>query len=350
MAIFKKISDQEKVDLVHNLSLLIKSGAPINTAFSLLSKQTKNHWLKKTLLAGKLKTEQGTSIHQVFAEDKNFDNVFVSFIRAGEESGTLEKNLEYLGDWMDRKNNLQKALKAATLYPKIIIGFAVILGAVLSVFVLPQLVPIFSILEVDLPFTTRILLFASDLMRNYGTMVILGILIFVVIMFFLLRLKKVRNLVDVLVLKIPVFGSLYREYQLTIISQLSSILLTQSGLTLRHAFEIVSDSVSNSLYRKSIKAATERIIRGTNVSEALKKYPKLYPEIFTNVVSTGEATGSLGQSLDYLADFFADRVAEKMKKLPVVLEPVLLIVIGLFVAFIASAIIMPIYEVTKGLY
>ncbi len=348
MSVFEKIKIQEKVDLVRNLSLLIKSGSPINESFSLLAKQARNPALKRLLVRAQEKTEQGTPIHQIFEEDSEFDNVFVSFIRAGEESGTLDENLVFLGDWLERQNSLKKEMSSATLYPKIIVIFASILGTGLSIFVLPQLTSVFEGMDVELPLTTVILLWFTDLMQNYGLYIIGGLIGVIIIFFLLLKIMAVKKIIDKIMLQIPIFGSLNREYQLTIVSQLAAILF-KSGLPVRQTLSIVSESVTNSEYSTSLNGITERVEKGTKLSEAVADYPHLYPEIFISVVATGESSGAFGESLTYLATFFGDRVTERTKKLPVVIEPILLIFIGLFVAFIASAIILPVYQITTGI-
>jgi type IV pilus assembly protein PilC len=348
MPIFEKIKIQEKVDFVRNLSLLIKSGNPINESFDLLGKQARNPALKKMLLRARIKVEQGTPIHQIFEEDNNFDNVFVSFIRAGEESGTLDENLVFLGDWLERQNDLQKEMSSATLYPKIIIVFATILGGGLSVFVLPQLTAVFDGLDVEFPITTIILLWFTDMMEKHGLSIILGIIGAVIIIYLLLKLVPIRRLYDKLMLRLPVFGSLNQEYQLTIISQLAAILF-KSGLPVRQTLTIVGESVTNLQYMDSIRKVIKKVEKGTKLSQAIEGEPHLYPEIFISVIATGESTGSFGESLSYLANFFGDRVSYRTKRIPVVIEPILLIFIGLFVAFIASAIILPVYQITTGI-
>ena len=349
MGLLEKISTQEKVDLVNNLSLLIKSGKPINESFDLLARQARNPVLNKTLINAKEKLERGSSLHQVFEESPHFGKVFSSFIRAGEESGTLEENLEFLGNWLERNNQLKKEISSATLYPKIIIGFAVILGGALALFVLPQLVPIFGTLDVELPITTRALLFTSEAMQDHGLFIIAGLVALIAGFYGLLRIDSVRRLFDILKLKFPVFGSISKDYQLTIIAQLITTLF-RSGLTINSSLDIIAESVTNSKYKESLDEIKARVAKGTSFSETMANYPDLFPEVFVSVVATGEQTGSYGESFSYLAEFFAGRVTEKTKKLPNILEPALLIAIGMFVAFIASAIILPIYEVTQGLY
>ncbi len=349
MAIIEAISTQEKVDFVKNLSLLVKSGHPINESFGLLGKQARSSALKKTLINAKEKLENGSPLSQIFADSPYFGKVFVSFIRAGEESGTLEENLLNLAHWLERNNTLKKEMSSATLYPKIIVVFAVVLGGALSVFVLPQLVPIFGTLDVELPLTTRVLLFVSELMQESAGYVFGGILLLAIIVYLLLKLRPIKRMWHSFILKMPVMGAITKDYQLTIITQLITTLF-RSGLTINNSLDIIADSVTNIRYQEALDEIKIRVSKGTGFSESMEDFPNLFPAVFISVVATGEQTGSYSDSFDYLSSFFALRVTEKVQKLPTVIEPVLLILIGMFVAFIASAIIMPIYDVTRGLY
>ncbi len=350
MALIEAIGTQEKVDFVKNLSLLVKSGKPINESFELLANQARSPAMVKILKEAKSKIEQGTPLNEVFASSPHFGKVFVSFIRAGEESGTLDENLKHLAEWLERDSTLKKEISSATLYPKIIVSFAVILGAVLSIYILPQLVPIFSTLDVELPVATRILLFISDLMQESGFFVFLGLGVFALITYLLFKfIYPLKRMMHIIILKVPVAGVITKEYQLTIIAQLITTLF-KSGLTINSSLDIIANSVTNIQYQEAIEKVKERVAKGTGFAETMSEFPHLFPGVFISVVATGEQTGSYSESFQYLADFFATRVTERTKRLPTVLEPALLIAIGAFVAFIASAIIMPIYEVTKGLY
>ncbi len=349
MSLFQKITTQDQLDFIKNLGLLIKSGKPVNESFGILAKQATSPTLKKELEDAKLKVEKGTSVHEVFEESPHFGTVFVSFVRAGEESGTLEKNLNYLAQWLERNNKLKKEIGSATLYPKIIVTFAVILGAILTVFILPQIVPIFDTLDTQLPITTRILLWISDAVRESGLFLFGGIAVLAVAFWLISKIESVKRIWHQVVFSIPVAGDIAKEYQLTVIAQLIATLFG-SGVNINESLGIVSDSVTNISYKEALDKIRERVEKGTGLAEAMTEYPELFPDVFVSVVATGEETGSYGDAFQYLANFFSSRVSEKTQNLPTVLEPALLVVIGIFVAFIASAIIMPIYEVTQGIY
>lgn len=349
MPLFKKISTGEKKDFVKTLSLLIKSGTPINESFRVLSERARSPVLKEVLEKAKERTEKGTPIYEVFEDSPHFEKVFSSFIRAGEESGTLENNLKNLTQWLERKQTLEAEISSATLYPRIIFIFAVFLGGGLIYFVLPRLVPIFSALDVELPLPSRIMLATATFVQNQGLYLLFGIIVFFILAYLIYRVEKVKEKIDDLLLKVPLLGDFIRDYQLTIISQLFYTLL-QSGLMITKIMDIIADSTTNRTYKKSLQYMKSRVIRGDPLSLAINNFPRLYPGIYVSMITTGEETGAFMDSFGYLADFFSNSISERTKKLPVILEPVILIFIGIFVAFIASAVILPIYQITQGFY
>lgn len=349
MPLFNKVSTQEKRDFVKTLALLIKSGSPINESFEILAKQARSSALKNILKKAQERTEKGTPIYQVFEEDPNFEKAFSSFIRAGEESGTLDKNLKHLAGWLDRKQNLEREMSSATFYPKIILIFSVFLGGGLTFFVLPRLTPIFAALDVELPLPSRMLLYMSNFIQHRGLDLILGIIAFLLIIYLISKIERVREIFDDLILKVPIVGSFVKDYQLAVISQLISTLFG-SGLMVTKILDITSESVPNRTFKKSLEHVKRRIVKGDPFSMALNDFPNLYPSVYISIITTGEETGSFVDSFAYLADFFSSVITDKTKKLPVILEPVILILIGLFVAFIASAILLPIYQITQGFY
>lgn len=348
MILFQKINDQDKEDFAKSLSLLIKNGTPINYSFDILSKQTSSKILKKSLSNALDRIEKGSSISQALSESGGFDSVFISFIRAGEESGTLTENLNFLAKWLERSNKLKKDISTATLYPKIIVVMAGILGSVLTVFILPRLVPVFNVLNIDLPLSTRILLYFSRFVSDYGIYIIISMPIILIGIFFLFRWMPVKKIYHRNILRLPVFGNLAKDYQLTIIAQLIAVLF-KSGLTIGETLKITGESVTNLEYRKILKEISVRVDKGTNMAEAIGSYPSFFPGVFKSMVATGEEAGSYSESFEYLSDFFSTKVKSKIEKLPTIIEPLLLIFIGLLVAFLATAIILPIYEITKGL-
>jgi len=346
---FSRISSQELVDFTKNLSAMLKSGVVVNEALSSLLKQAKSKKFRQIIQKIKSEIEAGTSLSEAFGkEEKVFGQVFISLVKAGEISGTLEKNLNYLADWLERNNDLKQQVRASLLYPKIVLAAAVIIGGGLSVLVLPRLVPLFKSLRVELPLATRILMSTSLFIEQYWYWVLLGLVAFFITLFLLNKIKLVRRFFHFIFLKMPIFGHLITDFQLALVSQLASSLFS-SGLVIDETLSITSTAATNVLYQESMEQIKGRVDKGVKLSEAMKGFPNLYPPNMINVIATGEKGGTLDKSFSDLSDYYTKEVNNKVKKLPTTIEPVLLIVIGLIIAFIAISIIMPIYELTQGI-
>lgn len=349
MFFFTKISSQERVDFAKNLAIMLRSGIAINEALASLADQTKSKTFSKVIYKVKSELEMGTSLSESFAKEKNiFGGVFVSLLKAGESSGTLEENLSFLADWLERDHDLRQEINAATVYPKFVLTATFLLGGGLSVYILPNLVPLFDQLRVELPLPTKILLAFSLFISKFWFLVLFGIIGFIVAFILLNRLTPIRRFSHLLYIKMPFIGGLMIDYQLALISQLFFTLF-KSGIAINEALGITGEAATNIHYQESIEKMKNRIGRGTTFSEALRDWPKLYPKNMINIVATGEKSGTLDNSFAYLSEFYSKEVRNKTKKLPTIIEPALLIFIALMVGFVALSIIMPIYELTRGL-
>lgn len=349
MIILNKISMQEKVDFTKNLSVMLKSGITINEALASLSEETKSRPLRNIIKKLKKEVEMGVSLSNTLSKQKNiFGNAFLGIVRAGEASGTLEENLSFLAAWLERNNDLKKEMNAAMLYPKIVFSATVILMGALAVFILPKLIPLFSQLKVNLPLATQILIAFARFIKEFWLLAIFSIVGIIVIFRLLNKIRFIRRFFHLVYIKMPFLGRLFIDYQLALVSQLFSTLF-RSGLSIEEALSISSEAATNIHYQESIKKIKDSVNKGTTLSKAMKDFPKLYPANLVNIIHTGEKSGTLDNSFLYLSEFYSKEVSNKIKKLPTVVEPLLLIFIGLAVGFVALSIIMPIYELTKGL-
>lgn len=347
--IFNTITSQEKVDFAKNLAVMLKSGIPINEALESLVNQTRSKAFRSIIARIKKEVETGTSLSEAFGKDQSvFGNVFISLLKAGEASGTLDENLAFLADWLERNNDLRKEISAAMLYPKIVLTATLFLAGGLAVFILPRLVPLFESLKVELSLVTRILMAVAVFVQKYW-MVVLIVAIFAVIAVTLLnRIRGVRKMSHWFFIRAPFFGGLTVDYQLALVAQLFSTLF-RSGLSLYESLAISSEAATNIHYQDSILRMKDRIAKGTTLSDAMRQYPAMYPSNFVSIVAIGEKSGTLDNSFSYIAEFYSKEVSNKTKKLPTVVEPLLLIFIGIIVGFVAISIILPIYQLTRGL-
>lgn len=343
------ISDQEKVDLAKNLALMLRSGVPLNEALTSLEKQAHRRFVRLIFQQLRADIEAGMPLSHAFEKHGAlFGSVFVNLIRTGEASGTLEENLRFLSAWLEEDYTLRQEIRAATLYPKIVLGVSFLIGGGLSYYVLPRFIPLFSQLSVDLPPLTRVLLATSLFLQKWGIWVVIGFGAFVAGYILLLRVPLVRRFVHGVVLRAPVFGRLTQQYQLAVAHQLLYTLM-KSGVPISETLLIVGNACTSMVYKDAFQSIQRRIVTGTPLSEAFSAYPRLFPHHVLTMIAVGEKSGTLDTVCGSLSEYYMKEVLATAKKLPTVLEPLLLVVIALVVGFIAAAVILPIYQLTQGL-
>lgn len=346
---FSRISNRERVFFTKNLAVMLKSGITINEALAILADQTKSRFFKKTILGILNDVENGNNLSEAFAtHEKLFGPVFISLLRAGESSGTLDENLSFLSDWLERNNDLRDDIRTATLYPKFVFFATAALGSWLALYILPKLVPFFAQLKVKLPLSTRLLLGFTLFLQTHGKLLSVGIVAGGAAVLFINRIPAVRRIMHNFYLHIPVFGALTRDYQLSLVSQLFYTLF-KSGMPLNEALGIISRAATNLAYQDSLADVKRHVLGGTSFTDAIRNYPALYPKNFLNIVATGEKSGTLDESFFYLSEYYVKEVKNKTKKIPTSIEPILLVCIAAVIGFVALSIIMPIYQLTSGL-
>jgi type II secretory pathway component PulF len=343
------LSHLDKLLFAKHLAMMIKAGLPLREGVATIQEQTRSRKFKRTLDNVIKRLDNGESLAQSLTQHgKLFDQLFINMIKVGEESGTLEKNLEYLAEQLEKSYNLKRKVIAAMIYPAVILFSTFILGAALAIFILPKLIPLFKSLRVNLPLSTRILLFVTELIQNYGLFVLLGIAVFLILAFLISRIKIIRLINYKILLRIPIAGTMSKNLNLSLFSRTLGTLI-KSGVSIVEALDISANTLTNLVYNKEAKQVSLKVQNGKQISTYLKTKSRLFPATFSRMVKVGEKTGNLEESLLYLADFYEKEVDNTTQKLSTILEPVLLIIIGLIVGFIAISIITPIYQITKGL-
>jgi len=215
------VKSQELIQFTKSLAVMLKSGIAINEALSSLADQARSNSFGEIIHKVRIDVEKGTTLTEAFSKEEGvFGKVFIGLLRAGEISGSLEGNLLFLASWLGRSNELKREVKAATLYPKIVLGATFLLGGTLGVFILPRLVPLFNSLSVELPLPTRALLFFTNFLQDFWFLALMIIVGVIAGLIYLNRITPVRRFFHLVYLKVPFFGTLMVEYQLALISQL----------------------------------------------------------------------------------------------------------------------------------
>jgi type IV pilus assembly protein PilC len=348
---FTRFSTKKQTFFAKKLSFLIKAGVPMLESIIVIRKQTKNRSeiriFEKVIadisngqtLAGSLGKFKGT-----------FGNFSINMIKSGESSGTLTDNLAYLADELKKKEMLKKKVMGALLYPIIVTIATFGITGFLALYIFPKILPIFQSLNAKLPASTRAVIWFTETLKHDGIYILIGVVLFITILSLLIRkVSKIKYLYDGLILRIPLFGKMSKSYNLTNTTRTLGLLL-KSGIPLNESIHITSETTENMQYKKAFIDMSETVVKGKNISEFLNSHNTLFPSMIGHMVAIGEKSGNLSNTLIYLSEFYENEFDDLTKNLSSTIEPVLMVIMGLMVGFIAISVITPIYEITNSLH
>lgn len=344
-----KVKQDELVMVTRNLGSMLNAGLTVTRSLSVIERQTKNIKLKGVVKQIVQKVNDGGQFYEALADfPKVFDDLYVSMIKAGEESGELANTLQTLSMQMERSSNLKKKIKGAMIYPAIVISVMAIIGVLMMMFVVPTITDIFKDLGSDLPAMTQVLITISDFFAAYPFIVLGGLIALVISSMYFLKSTIGRRGMSWLVIRLPIIGTMAKETNAARTARTLSSLLN-SGVNVLRALEITEDVVQNYYYKQVIKTAGERVEKGTPLSETFVERSDLYPILMGEMILVGEETGNISAMLGELAVFYETEIERKTKDLSTVIEPLLMVVIGAGVGFFVLALIAPIYSISDAL-
>lgn len=346
---FDRFSTKDKATFARNMGMMLKAGLTITEALDVIIER-KTGFVRKMFIVIQSALSAGNKISEAFDRyPKTFDKFFINALQTGEASGNLEENFNNLADHYESAHELKKKIRGAMTYPAIVLVLSVVMGMGLAIFVLPKITPIFSGLNIELPWTTRMLIKIADIMESHGWIIFLAVISITTSAVLLLRTRFMRPFTHGFYLKFPIVKSISQHKN---ISQVSHTLgtLIKSGMSMDEALETTSSSVDNFYYEASLKNIGLAVNQGRSLSDAFNKFPQLYSTLMVSLIRVGEKSGNLEESFANIGDVYNREVDDATKTLSTVLEPVLLIIIGLVVGLLAISIITPIYTITGNVY
>lgn len=346
---FSTISLKDKIAFIQNLDLLLKSGVSAPRAMRIISQQVHNKKFKGVMDQMATDVEAGKSLHESMAAyPKIFSQIFVSMIEVGELSGNLEKSLEYLRIQLQREADLKSKTKGAMIYPGVIVSAMVVIGLVLGIFVLPKLTATFKEFNTDLPILTRVVIHVSDFMENNAILVIIGFIVLVAGGVVGMRTEQGKRGLDFVLLHFPMISPIVKKINIARFARILGSLM-KSGISVVQGLSVTGSALSNVYYQEALLQTSSDVKLGKSLTDSLGANGQLFPYIVTQMLSIGEETGNLEQILDQLAEHNELEIDDTMKNLSSIIEPLLLLVIGVVVGFLALALIMPIYNITQSI-
>lgn len=336
-----RLKNSEKLELIGNLASMLSAGIPLLESVDALLDGARGK-LKIVLVKLRKDLESGKTISDSLAQfPDSFDSIAINLIHGGEQAGNLEKILKDLTETTRKDIEFSSRIKGAMAYPIfVMIIFAVIMTIILT-FVIPRISQVFTKLNVDIPLPTKILMYMSSSLLNYWPWIIIGVISTAILLILAYRARR-RQVISFFS-SLPFIRTLAREIDLVRFTRSSALLLT-SGIPISKTLELSRDVLLQTELVDLIEFSRQEVIRGKRLSEALKSKPGLIPQILIRMIAAGEKSGKLEQSFQEASDYFDQRVASTIKSLSSLLEPVLLVVVGIAVGGIMVSIIAPIYQ------
>ena len=332
-----------------NLEVMIRSGMQILQSLEILKRQTKSKAFGRILDQVLVDIKNGRFLSASLDRYHNiFGDFFINLIRVGESSGTLSENLKYLYEELKKKDELQKKIKGAMAYPVVIFMSTIGITSIMIFVIFPKILPVLTSINVELPLVTRMFMAVSQILIKYGYAIGGGIVGLMIGFWLILKIYRIRYAWHELIISMPAVGNMSRSVNIISFSRTLGLLL-RAGIKIVEALEITANTLSNLVYRKELLNVANGVRKGDPMSKYFIENPRLFPPIFSQMVLVGENTGKLDESILFLADYYESELDEATKGLSNILEPILLLVMGAIVAFVALAIITPIYKITQTL-
>ena len=343
---FNKVSFTDLVIITRQLATMVSAGLVLSEAIDILVEQQSNKTLKRALEEISEDIKGGLTLAQAFGKYPNiFPRLYVNLVKSGEALGKLDQVLVQMADGLEKEREFKSRVKGAMIYPIVVISMMFIVVIIMMVFVIPKLVTLYSQSTIDLPLPTKILIATSNLFVHFWWLIIITV---AGLIFGIKRWNKTPEgnmFLGKLLLKTPLVGKIISNVTLTNFNRTFG-LLTSAGIPLLESIGIVSEQTDNPVYRNYLKDAYAGVEKGLPFSSLLNG--DVFPKIVSQMVRVGEETGKVDEIFFKLAEYFESESDHLVKNLTVAIEPIILVILGIGVAFLVISIILPIYKLTTS--
>ena len=343
----QRISLPDKMMFCRNISVLVGAGVALNRSLEILAKETEKDKFKRIILTVSERIRAGKSFSDSLEEFPDvFDELFTGMVRVGETGGNLEEVLKLLALHYEKENDLRGKVVGALVYPAVVVGVMLLIGALMMIFVIPKLTKIFEDMNASLPLTTQLIITISNIMANYALFVLAGFGVLVYLLRIFSKTVSGQRIFHEFFLRAPVLGTIVKKVNSARMSRILSSLI-EAGVPMVRSLEIAARTLSNYYFRTSLVTASQEVQKGKPLSETLALYPNVYPVLITQMIQVGEESGKLSDILKKIADFYEEEVTSLTKNLASVIEPLLMVLIGGAVGFFAVSMIQPLYSLVS---
>lgn len=340
-------SSTEKINFFRNLSMMSSAGISIVESLMLSIDEIKSNKVKEAIKVMAQNTKNGQRLSKTMTQfPKYFPEAVVETIHMGEFSGELSQALDRIANDLEKNVDIRRKITSALAYPAVIIAVMIVIATILLLYVLPEIGKIYREMNVDLPLPTKIILSTGDFLTLHIYILLLIAAGIIIIPPFLLKIKKIHYAFDYLILKIPVFGNLIKEYNLVIFFRSIGSLI-KTGVSLVDSVDVAKKTVNNDVYERAFDNIYPILLRGVPFSDTLIRFPFLFSTQTRKIIEVGERTGKLDNSFIRITNYYENSLEHKTKMMATMIEPVLMLILGVVVGGLAISIFYPIYNLVS---
>lgn len=343
--LFENVSNKDVAVFSRQLAVMFRANVPLVESLRVIGSQVENQGFREKILKISQMVEAGSSLSSALGKYPDiFSPFFISMVNAGEVSGNLAEQFNYLADYLEKQYYLSGKVKGAMVYPAVIVVVMIAVLFLLSYFVMPNLTDMLMDADMELPTITKWVIAVTEFIRGFGGLIILFSLITLAAA--LMRFSRTapgKEFFDNLFLRLPVFKGLLKMLYLSRFADNLSTLIA-GGIPITKALDITGMIVGNNVYRRAIGKTSEAVRKGQTISSSLFNYPELFPAMFCQMILVGEQTGSLDKSLLVMVKFYEKEAERAIDGMLVLIEPALIIVLGLLVGGVVASVMIPLYQ------
>jgi len=347
--LFEHVSNKEVVILSRQMATLFGAQVSALRIFRLIASETENTMLRKSLIDVSDDLQAGSTISKALSKHpKVFSSFYVNMVKSGEESGKLDQTFSYLADYLDRNFAVTSKAKNALIYPAFVIFTFCTVMVLMLTMVIPKISGILTDAGQEIPIYTKIVIGMSNILVNYGGYVLIALIVGGIFLYRFAMTPQGKNIFASIKLDVPYVGALYRKLYLSRIADNMNTML-KSGIPMIKVIDLTGAVVDNRVYEDIMNKTSDLVKTGTSVSDAFAHYPEFIPGIMVQMVKIGEETGELGNILDTLAKFYQREVVNAVDTLVDLIEPIMIVFLGLGVAFLLASVLIPIYNISSAI-
>jgi len=346
--VWEGVSAKEFVIFSRQLAVMVEAKVPLLGAFKSISDQTENPYFSGVLSSVLSDIDEGKSLSESLKRHPDvFSDLYVNMVQSGEVSGNLQKSLENLADNIEKNYILTQKVKGVLYYPAFILGAFFVVAIVMLTFVIPKMMEMLIETKAELPITTKMLIASGTFMQSWWWAVMLAVIAGVVTLIYYLRTEDGKKAFDIVKLKIPIVKKVLQYVYLARFAENLSTLV-KSGLPIINALQISGKVVGNSVFEDDIMQAAERVKSGGTINEVFLGKSN-FPPILVQMVKIGEETGKLDTTLNAMSKFYSREADQIVSNLSSIIEPILIVILGVGVGVLVFSILIPIYNIAQGI-